>query len=265
MMRRHRQGLSVRMDVGVGVVLASLLWLGSGYPSQAASPSAPEPEQGAGVTRKVDVVYGRKHGMALTMDVFTPNQNANGAAIVWVVSGGWFSAHEAISMPPVAELLKRGYTVFAVVHGSQPRFTIPEVLQDMNRAVRFIRYHAADYKIDPDRIGITGGSAGGHLSLMQGTAGDKGNPKAKDPVDQTSSRVQAVACFFPPTDFLNYGKPGENALGRGILKGFKPPFDFHEQDPDTKVFRSITDEAKILEIGARSARSTTRRPTIHRR
>ena len=73
----------------------------------------------------------------------------------------------------------------------------------------------ADYSIDPDRIGITGGSAGGHLSLMQGTAGDKGNPAAQNPIDKTSSRVQAVACFFPPTDFLNYGKPGENAVGRG--------------------------------------------------
>ena len=118
-------------------------------------------------------------------------------------------------------MLKRGYTVFAVVHGSQPRYTIPEIVADMNRAVRFIRYHAADYHIDPDRIGITGGSAGGHLSLMQGTAGDKGNPDAKDPIDRTSSRVQAVACFFPPTDFLNYGKPGENAVGRGILQGLQ--------------------------------------------
>ena len=205
--------------------------------------------KGPDFTRKEDVVYGRKYGTALTMDVFTPKENANGAAIVWVVSGGWFSAHEAINPAAVEELLKRGYTVFAVVHGSQPRFTIPEIVADMNRAVRFIRYHAADYHIDPDRIGITGGSAGGHLSLMQGTAGDKGNPDAKDPIDRTSSRVQAVACFFPPTDFLNYGKPGENALGRGILKGFKPPFDFHEQDPNTKVFRPITDEARILEIG----------------
>ena len=47
-----------------------------------------------------------------------------------------------------------------------------------------------------------------------------GDPKAKDPVDRVSSRVQAVACFFPPTDFLNYGKPGENALGRGMPEGF---------------------------------------------
>jgi acetyl esterase/lipase len=199
--------------------------------------------------RKVDVVYGRKHGMALTMDVFTPKAAANGAAVVWVFSGGWFSAHEAINTSVIDEFLRRGYTVFAVVHGSQPRFTIPEILKDMHRAVRFIRHHAGDYHIDPDRIGITGGSAGGHLSLMQGTAGDLGDKAARDPVDQTSSRVQAVGCFFPPTDFLNYGKPGENAIGRGILAGYKPAFDFQEQDPKTKVFRPITDEARIEEIG----------------
>jgi len=203
----------------------------------------------AAFDRKVDAVYGRKYGTALTMDVFTPKIGANGAAIVWVVSGGWFSAHEAINPAMIDEFLKRGYTVFAVVHGSQPKFTIPEILKDMHRAVRFIRHHAKDYQIDPDRIGITGGSAGGHLSLMQGTAGDTGDKSARDVVDQTSSRVQAVGCFFPPTDFLNYGKPGENALGRGILSAFKPAFDFQEQDPATKVFRPITDEARILEIG----------------
>ena len=183
------------------------------------------------------------------MDVFTPKTGANGAAIVWVVSGGWFSSHDAIGPGFIDEFLKRGYTVFAVVHGCQPKFTIPEILKDMNRAVRFIRYHAKDYHIDPDRIGITGSSAGGHLSLMQGTAGDTGDKSAKDPVDQTSSRVQAVGCFFPPTDFLNYGKPGENAVGRGILAGFKAAFDFHEQDPASKAFVPITDVAKIVEIG----------------
>ena len=46
--------------------------------------------------RTQDVIYGRKFGMALTMDVFTPEKSPNGAAVVWVVSGGWFSAHEAI-------------------------------------------------------------------------------------------------------------------------------------------------------------------------
>src|SRR5436190_2428294 len=124
-------------------------------------------------TRKEDVIYGRKFGTALTLDVFAPKKDANGAAVIWVVSGGWFSSHESIRPAAVSEFLKRGYTVFAVVHGSQPKYAIPEILQDMHRAVRFIRTHAKDYKIDPERIGIYGGSAGGHLSLMQGTAGTK--------------------------------------------------------------------------------------------
>src|SRR5262249_479520 len=135
------------------------------------SPTARAPAAEPSFTRQQDVIYGRKFGTALTMDVFTPKENANGAGVVWVVSGGWFSAHELINQElpfsPINELVKRGYTVFAVVHGSQPKFTIPEVLEDMHRAVRFIRHHAPEYKIDPDRIGITGGSAGGHLSLMQ--------------------------------------------------------------------------------------------------
>ena len=88
----------------------------------------------ASYTRQEDVIYGRKHGTALTMDVFTPKQRANGAAVVDCVSGGWFSAHRAINPGLIRPLVDRGYTVFAVVHGSQPKFTIPEVLEDMHRA-----------------------------------------------------------------------------------------------------------------------------------
>jgi len=198
--------------------------------------------------RQQDVIYGRKFGTALTMDVFTPAK-ANGAAVVAVVSGGWVSAHEGIRPAAYEELLKRGYTVFAVVHGSQPKYTIPEILKDMHRALRFIRFHASDYHIDPERIGISGGSAGGHLSLMQGTAGKAGDAKAKDPVDRVSSRVQAVACFFPPTDFLNYGAKGNLALGRGTLSAFKAPFDFREFNPKTRSFELITDEDRRRAIG----------------
>jgi acetyl esterase/lipase len=200
------------------------------------------------VTRKADVIYRRNFGTALTMDVFMPRQ-PNGAGVISVISGGWFSSHDNIKAAMYGEFLKRGYTVFAVVHGSQPKYTIPEILTDMHRAVRYIRYHARDYHIDPDRIGIMGGSAGGHLSLMQGTAGQDGDPKAKDPVDRVSSRIQAVACFFPPTDFLNYGEEGKVALGRGTLSAFKAPFDFREYDPKTRSLELITDETKRREIG----------------
>jgi acetyl esterase/lipase len=172
--------------------------------------------------KRKEVIYGHKAGMALTMDVFTP-EKPNGYGIIWVVSGGWFSAHEAI-LSNYPSLLDHGYTVFAVCHGSQPKFTIKEIVPDMMRSVRFIRHNAKKYGILPDKIGVSGGSAGGHLSLTLATQGGPGDPKAKDPIDQESSVVQCVACFFPPTDFLNYGKPGEDGVGFGILKGFKPAF-----------------------------------------
>jgi acetyl esterase/lipase len=194
--------------------------------------------------REQDVIYGRKFGTALTMDVFTPKENANRAAVILVMSGGWVSSKDQIQPIMVLDLIKRGYTVFAVVHGSQPKFTIPECVADLNRAVRFIRSHAEDYNIDRNRIGISGASAGGHLSLMVGCAGDTGDAKAKDPIDRASSRVQAVACFFPPTDFLNYGKPGEKALGIEPHHQFKAPFDFHQQEAGTKLFKPVDLETR---------------------
>lgn len=221
-------------------ILTLTLVLMSGWPVHAEDPPW---------TRKEDVIYGRKFGVALTLDVFTPKEKANGAGIIYCVSGGWFSAKESIRPDYFAEALKRGYVVFAVVHGSNPRFAIPEVLEDMHRAVRYVRSHAKEYGVDPERLGITGGSAGGHLSLMQGVGGKEGDPKAKDPIDRGSSRVAAVACFFPPTDFLNYGKEGEIALGVGTLKNFKAPFDFTEFDPATRSFTPISDETKRREIG----------------
>jgi acetyl esterase/lipase len=199
--------------------------------------------------RKEDVIYGRKFGTALTLDVITPKENANGIGLVWVISGGWFSAREGIRPQNAGEFLKRGYTIFAVVHGSQPKFTIPECIADMNRAVRWIRTHAATYKVDPEKLGVYGASAGGHLSLMLGAGGSAGNEKSKDAVERAGSRVQAVACFFPPTDFLNYGEPGKVALGRGTLSNFKAPFDFHEFDAKTRAFVQVTDEMKVLELG----------------
>ena len=87
---------------------------------------------------------------------------------------------------------------------------------------------------------------------MQGVGGKQGNAKAPDAIDRGSSRVAAVACFFPPTDLLNYGKPGENALGRGILSGFKAPFDFQEFDAKQHAFMLLTDEKKREEIGRNS-------------
>ncbi len=208
-----------------------------------ASAQAPE------FTRTEDVIYARKYGTALTMDVFTPKGKKNDAAVIMAVSGGWFSAKASINVFFFSEMLKRGYTVFAVVHGSQPKFTIPEVLEDMHKATRFIRANAKKYEIDPERIAIMGGSAGGHLSLMQGCAFLPGDPKAKDPMERISSKANVVGCFFPPTDFLNYGKEGVVALGDGVLKGFWAPFDFHVPSREKGGFVPVTDPEERKKIG----------------
>jgi acetyl esterase/lipase len=143
--------------------------------------------------RTEDVIYGRVAGTALTMDVFRP-ENPKGRGVIYVISGGWFSAHEFITARIIKPILNRGYTVFAVVHGSNPRFHIPEIFAQVERSLRFIRYHAREYGVDSSRLGICGGSAGGHLSLLLATRGGPGKPGAQDPIDRESSAVQAVAC-----------------------------------------------------------------------
>jgi acetyl esterase/lipase len=123
-----------------------------------------------------------------------------------------------------APLLRRGYTLFAVYHVSQPEATVMEIVQDVNRAVRFIRHNAGNYGVEPQRLGVTGGSAGGHLSLMLATRAEAGGANAADPIDRESSAVQAVAIFFPVTDLLNLGSSTENAGDGGPPKSFVRAF-----------------------------------------
>lgn len=156
----------------------------------------------AEVTISADVVYGHKFGLAMTFDVFTPKEKSNGAGVLFMVSGGWYSnwSPPAQTQKMFVPLTDAGYTVFAVRHGSSPKFGIPEAVDDVRRSVRFIRANAETFGIDPNRLGVFGMSAGGHLSLMLGTTSDNGDPAASDPVLRTGSRVQAVAAWVAPTD-----------------------------------------------------------------
>jgi acetyl esterase/lipase len=153
-----------------------------------------------------DVVYGHKFGMALTFDVFQPEGKPNGAGVLFMVSGGWYSrwTDPKNMQGQFQPLLDEGFTVFAVRHGSSPKFVIPEVVDDVRRSVRFIRLHAKEYGVNPEQLGVWGGSAGGHLSLVLGTTSDAGNPKVQDPVLQNSDRVAAVVAYYPPTDLREF-------------------------------------------------------------
>ena len=127
------------------------------------------------------------------MDVFKPAK-PNGIGVLWMVSGGWVSNHDNINAGLAVPFTSRGETVFEIVHGTQPRFPVGDIVKDIRRAVRFVRFHAADYGVDPNKLGISGGSSGGHLSLITASMGDDGEPNAKDPVDRVSSRLPVRSC-----------------------------------------------------------------------
>lgn len=175
-------------------------------------------------TRTDGIEYGQRNGRPLALDRIRP-RNPNGLGVLVLVSGSWKSGSAgSFQSWMAAPLLRRGYTVFAIYHVSQPDATVMEIVEDMHRAVRFVRRHAADHEVDPNRLGVTGGSAGGHLSLMLATRGGPGLADAPDPVDRESSAVQSVAIFFPVTDLLNLGKSTENLGDGGPPKSFRRSF-----------------------------------------
>jgi acetyl esterase/lipase len=170
-----------------------------------------------------NVVYGMYSGAALLMDVHRP-ANPNGYGIILVSGSGW-TAPMAYSAAPLKSngqslqyakpLVAAGYTVFTVNHRSLPRFHYPAAVEDVQRAVRFVRHNAASFGIRPDRIGATGGSSGGHLVSMLGTLDGKGNPDDADPVARESAKVQCVVARAAPVNFFKIRTAGISFLGMG--------------------------------------------------
>lgn len=172
-----------------------------------------------------DIVYGHKFGMALTFDVFIP-ANSNGAAVIFLNSGGFVSGKvrflrmdenmecsyltkdelmivpENFKYPPLAqfsmdELLDKGISVFDVRHGSSPRFTLDEIVEDCHLAIKFIKEHAGLFHIDPDRMGLFGASAGGYLAAY---------------LAATGAGVKTIAIYYPAGyDFIELKNTAEEA------------------------------------------------------
>jgi acetyl esterase/lipase len=188
---------------------------------------------GVSDVRQSDVIYGRKFGMALTMEVFTP-RTQNGSGVLWVVSSSGRSSREQTLQDSfdrrIAPLLDRGYTVFAVLHGSVPVFNLQDHVSDVRRAVRFVRHNAARFAVDPQRLGLSGSSAGGLLALLVALNSQAGDTVSQDAVERESTAVQAVGCFFPPTDLLNYGAASRNVIELMQARGadIDPAFQFYD-------------------------------------
>jgi acetyl esterase/lipase len=174
-------------------------------------------------TRTQDVIYMKAGGTAFTMDVLKPAK-PNKAAVVFMVSGGWVSDHSMLKsfMPDIEKAFADGgFTVFEVVHGTQPRFKVAEIVEQVRTAVRFVHAHAADYGIDTNRVGVSGISSGGHLALMIGGSPD--------------SPVNAVAAIAPPTDLANWGKPAFALVDDPQMAMFVPALGIDPKAPRNDI------------------------------
>jgi acetyl esterase/lipase len=211
-----------------------------------------------GQTRvETNVVYGMYSGTALLLDIHHPAQT-NGFGVIFIAGSGW-NARLGYSAAPLKEseqvgmyvpsLVAAGYTVFAVTHRATPTFRYPAPVEDVQRAVRFVRANAAKYGIDSTRIGGVGGSSGAHLLSLMGTldgAGDKGD---LDPVNRESAKLQAVAARAAPLD-LTEMRPSDVADALAMFIGAR----VSESTPKTSVeYKTAWSASPLAHVSADDA------------
>lgn len=194
---------------------------------------AQAPSFGEVFEREQNVVYEVVHGVGLVMDIFRPTGEPNGLAVIDTLSGAWHSGEAQVRDHFMATVFHtmtdRGFTVFMIRPGSRTLFTAEEMVRNLHRGIRWVKHHAGDFDIDPDRIGLMGASAGGHLSLLAACLADDGDASASDPVNRHGSRIQAVGVLFPPTDFLNWDGREPNLGNLSDIFYNCPPTDLTDE------------------------------------
>ncbi len=149
-----------------------------------------------------DIAYGTGGGRELHLDILRPDAPATPArpAVLWVHGGGWAAGERQPS--PSDLLATRGFITATMSYRFSDEAIFPAQIHDVKAAIRFLRANATEYGIDPERIGIWGASAGGHLAALAAVSegipqleGEGGNPNE-------SAAVQAAVPLCPPTDFL---------------------------------------------------------------
>jgi len=163
------------------------------------SPALPE-----GTRTLRDLAYVSKGHERQKLDLFLPRAGTNPLpVIVWIHGGAWKAGSK--EQCPALQFVARGYAVASINYRLSQHAVFPAQIEDCKAAIRWLRAHASEYKLDPDRVGVWGASAGGHLVALLGTSGDV---KAFDVGENLniSSRVQAVVDFFGPVDFTQMSK-----------------------------------------------------------
>jgi acetyl esterase/lipase len=175
-----------------------------------------------GVTAHRDVVYQTLPGYRpQIVDIYVPAGAGAHPLVLYIHGGGWMGGHTRNSgaladFPKVlAALAAEGFTVASLEYRLSGEARFPAQLQDSNAALRFLRAHAGDYKIDPARVGLWGGSAGGHLAALTGVTCRNAD---LDPAAGKDACVQAVVTWYGVYDFKGMtGKPTGDDAGKQLL------------------------------------------------
>jgi acetyl esterase/lipase len=170
------------------------------------------------VTTANDLVYTKAGDQELKLDLARPATGDGPFPGVVVIHGGaWRGGDKASNRRILAEFAKRGYVAISPQYRFCPQDPFPAQVYDVKAAVRWLRSHASEYKLDAGHIGATGFSAGGHLALMLGMTGPDDGLEGDVPADAPSSRVQAVVNYFGPTEL---GAPDIPDVSRPLVKDF---------------------------------------------
>lgn len=143
------------------------------------------------------------------LDLYLP-ESANGPVplLIWVHGGGWQNGSKENGLPLRQDWTERGYAVASINYRLSSHAIFPAQIEDCKAAIRWLRAHASEYGLNPDRFGVWGSSAGGHLVALLGTSEEVKEFEVGEHLDQ-SSRVQAVCDYYGPTDFEAFvTKPG---------------------------------------------------------
>ncbi len=144
-----------------------------------------------------------------TLDIYqAPPFVQHAPLVIWIHGGGW-RAGSAVPCP-ITALAERGFVIASINYRLSQHAVFPAQIHDCRSAVRWLRSNSLKYGIDPDRIGVWGASAGGHLAALLGTSAAATELNATDTTDRTSCVVQAVCDWFGPTDLLKLNQHAGN-------------------------------------------------------
>ena len=153
------------------------------------------------VTTENDITYAKANDTELKLDIARPAEGDGPFPAVFVIhGGGWAGGNKKDMRPALSEFARHGYVAISPQYRFAPKDTFPAQVHDVKAAVRWIKSHAKEYKVDPSHIGAVGFSAGGHLAMMLGLTGAADGLEGEAAEGSPDTKIQAVVNYFGPTD-----------------------------------------------------------------